>query len=147
MFDERPSVHKLPFYTHSLYSCFINETQVGCCSMLCCLRETKSRLTTIFSNEGEVTAAQTRILTSSEHTDPDFVSGVRMLWPGPSSSKSLSWAAPSHHWDSATVSDPLQCFVAAERALNNRDRENQWCQTACCLISKKGLLCATGYCV
>ena len=72
MFDERPSVHKLPFYTHSLYSCFINETQVGCCSMLCCLWETKSRLTTIFSNEGEVTAAQTRILTSSEHTDPDL---------------------------------------------------------------------------
>lgn len=27
MFDERPSVHKLPFYTHSLYSCFINETR------------------------------------------------------------------------------------------------------------------------
>lgn len=52
---------------------------MGCGSVLGCLRETKSRLTTIFSNEGEVTAAQTRALTSSEHTDPDFVSDVRML--------------------------------------------------------------------
>lgn len=26
MFDEYLNVHKLPFYTHSLYSCFINET-------------------------------------------------------------------------------------------------------------------------
>lgn len=62
MFDEYQNVHKLPF---SLYSCFINETLGASWQGVEVYRKLNTNTSKFFSNEGEVTSGQTRVLTSA----------------------------------------------------------------------------------